>query len=366
MTGTNLGRQWLFRVAAVMLAVVVTLAVMELVAWAVLHKEWPRQPAMPTVAGNVLTGHGARLKPNLDLTQWFIISNQVVNFQTNSMGFRGKREFSLTKPADVLRILFLGDSVTLEAFLPEAETFPAMVEKILSATRKVEVINAAVSGIGLREEVYILKDTGLKMHPDVVVVGFYMNDSRPPWGFEKEYYTLPPWLMESSKVIEQYSYLYKWVWKRLLVHRFMRKNLASIWDWTADYNAGKWRTDQAAYQKVIKGAKLDFGSAWDENSWPVIYSGMDRLQELGKKYNFKPAVVIFPVTMQVRADFYDDFPQQKLLGYCRAHDLPCLDLLPILRAHKDEDLYFDMCHLKALGDQVVAPPIADFLRQVAR
>jgi len=353
-------RKWMFPLFAVLLALILTLGILELTAWALLHKKWERKPMVPSMEGIMLTAHGKRLKPNLELKLWHDETGHLVDFRSNSLGFRGK-EISIPKPPGTIRVLVLGDSVTLQTALPEDETYTDLAGKILSASFKVEVINAAVTGVGLMEEIGILKENGLRVQPDVVLLGFYLNDSRPAWGFEKEYYKLSPRLIEFSKTIEQYSYLYKWIWKRLLARRYMRKDLASIWDWTRDYNQGGWKTSKADYLKVIQGAKLDFGSAWQEKSWDTIYSGLDELAGLGEKNNFKLMVLIFPATIQVKSEFGDDYPQQKMMAYCREHSVPCLDLLPIFRQHMNEDTHFDYCHMTALGNQLIAKPVAEFL-----
>ena len=353
-------KNWAFRVAAVLLSVMVTLALLELVAWLLLHKKWPRTASIPTNEWVSLTGHGRRLKPNLDFEQMFEVSNRMVHFRTNSLGFRGK-EVSLEKKPGSTRILVLGDSITLSPFLPEEEVYPALLEKILSAARPVEVINAGVSDVGLEEELWIFKETAYKLKPDIVLLGFYLNDSRPPWGFENEYYHLPPWLIEKSKTVEQYSYLYKWVWKRFLVKHFLGRNAAARWDWRNEYVKENWITDQSAYQNVIKEASMDFGAAWQEDSWKKIYSGLDQMQTLAQKHNFKLSIIIFPVELQVRSQVYDAYPQQKMLAYCKEHSIPCLDLLPLLQEHKNQDIFFDHCHLNALGHQMIATPIASFL-----
>jgi len=353
-------RRILFRVAAIVLSILIILAILEIIAYLALHKKWPRKPPIPTNEWVVMTGRGRRLKPNLDFTQWFVVSNRVIHFQTNSLGFRG-REIALKKTPGVSRILILGDSITLSAFLPENEVYPALVEKILSRTQPVQVINGGVFDVGLKEEIYLLKDPGLKLDPDLAVIGFYLNDSRPPWGFENEYYRLPPWLTQLSKTIEQYSYLYKWIWKRFLVSHFLGPNAAARLDWREDYLKGDWRTDKAAYQKVIQEASMDFGAAWQEDSWKTIYSGLDELQSLARKNRFKLAVLIFPVGIQVKSEAADDYPQQKMKNYCAQTQIPCLDLLPVLREHKAEDIYFDHCHLNTLGHRIIAPSIAGFL-----
>ena len=349
-----------FPAVAVLLASAITLGALELVAWLALHKHWPRKPGIPTNEWVILTGHGRRLRPNLDFTQWFQMSGQNVRLRTNSIGFRGD-EVPVQKTPGKKRVLVLGDSITLAAYLPEDQTFTTLAAKILSASAPTEVINAGVYDVGLREEILILKESGLKLKPDLVVLGFYLNDSRPPWGFENEYYNLPPRLTEASKTLEQYSYLYMWIWRRILVTHFLGHNMAKRLNWQDEYNSSNWREDQAAYQHLIQSASLDWGSAWDEKSWTMLYSGLDELRGLAEKNHFQLVVLIFPVAVQVRSNVYDDFPQQKMKSYCASHQLPCLDLLPLLREHQAENIYYDHCHFTAEGHRLIAGPIAQFI-----
>jgi hypothetical protein len=354
----------LFPLIAVLMALIISLSGLEFIAWLFLHKKWPRNLQIEMSDWLIMTPHGKRLKPNQRLYISPDKDTAQFLFRINALGFRGK-QIDLNKPVDLKRILVLGDSITVASYLPEQDIYTSMIESSLSLSPeyRVEVLNAAVSDIGLKEEVWILKENGLKTEPDVVLLGFYLNDSRPPWGFENELLALPPSLVEFSKTLERYSYFYQWLWKRYLVTRFIGKNYGARQDYVKEIHDGKWRTDPDAYRHVIKTAYLDWGAAWDEKSWKQIYLLLDELQGLGKKNNFKLAILIFPVAMQVQSQVWDDFPQQKMKTYCQKNNIPCFDLLPLLREHKDEPIYRDNCHLTKLGHQVITPPIVAWLNQ---
>jgi len=98
-------------------------------------------------------------------------------FVTNSAGFRNDRDFAYDKPPDVLRILVLGDSHTQGYEVRQEATYAEVLRRSLSSeTRKVEVLNAGVSGFGTAEELAFLENEGYRYHPDVVVLGFFGND----------------------------------------------------------------------------------------------------------------------------------------------------------------------------------------------
>jgi lysophospholipase L1-like esterase len=97
---------------------------------------------------------------------------------TNNLGFRGS-DVALHKAAGVLRVLCLGDSYTFGAYVDDMETWPAQLELALKEGmpgREVEVINAGISGFTIVDELSFLEEQGLRLEPDVVVVGFVLND----------------------------------------------------------------------------------------------------------------------------------------------------------------------------------------------
>ncbi|TKB76745.1 MAG: hypothetical protein E8D45_05820, partial [Nitrospira sp.] len=97
-------------------------------------------------------------------------------FSTNSQGFRGTREYAVVKPPGVFRIVALGDSTTLGHGVEDDETFSAVLERQLSASRPTEVLNMGVSGFGTAEELIQLREVGLRYQPDLVVLGYWPND----------------------------------------------------------------------------------------------------------------------------------------------------------------------------------------------
>ncbi len=94
---------------------------------------------------------------------------------TNSMGFRD-REFGPPEPG-VFRILVLGDSVTFGHGVPGNATFARRLEVLLSTReRRVDVLNAGVPGWSTRQERIFYERHGEELAPDLVLVGFVLND----------------------------------------------------------------------------------------------------------------------------------------------------------------------------------------------
>ncbi len=94
----------------------------------------------------------------------------------NSYGFRD-REYELQKPAGTSRVVVIGDSVAFGNSLRPDEPFARQLEKLARHRgRAVEVLNLALGGYDTLQEVATLQDIGIQFAPDVVVVGYVVND----------------------------------------------------------------------------------------------------------------------------------------------------------------------------------------------
>ncbi len=99
----------------------------------------------------------------------------------NSHGLRD-REFSLQKMPNTFRIVTLGDSFTYGQGVLSQETYVKQLEMLLNVQRegqslRYEVLNAGVPGYNTRQEFLHLKEVGLQFEPDIVLIGYNMNDA---------------------------------------------------------------------------------------------------------------------------------------------------------------------------------------------
>src|SRR5262249_17933884 len=113
-----------------------------------------------------------------------------VDFRTNSKGLRD-REFSYERKPGNLRILMLGDSLTVGWGVPVEDTFSKRIERLYAAAGiDSEVINTGVGNYNTVQEVQSFLAAGQNYRPDVVVLNFFVNDAEPVAP------TVPPsWLM---------------------------------------------------------------------------------------------------------------------------------------------------------------------------
>ena len=131
-------------------------------------------PLIPRYVTN--SGFGVRVHSSNIVTH-HTTPDYRIKVQTNSLGIRGDKEITFTKPANVFRVLLLGDSFTFGYGVDVEQTYGALIESTLREKGiNAEVINLGVSGFGTAEELVMLNKRGLKFDPDLVIVGFCRND----------------------------------------------------------------------------------------------------------------------------------------------------------------------------------------------
>lgn len=95
----------------------------------------------------------------------------------NSAGMRD-REHAKQKEAGVFRILVLGDSFMEALQVPFEASLPSQLERALQERtgKRVEVVNAGVSGWGTDDELRYLKQYGRAWRPDLVLVAMTLHN----------------------------------------------------------------------------------------------------------------------------------------------------------------------------------------------
>ena len=301
---------------------------------------------------------GLRLRPNARV----LVKNQPTSgldvlIETNSLGFRDA-ELSASKSANERRILAIGDSITFGGHLAAHDVYVEQVEELLQIAEpelQIEVINAGIGDIGLAEAVDLLEGPGLAAQPDALLVGFYLNDSRPPWGFPGELGS-PGWLRRHSVLVDS-------VVRRLALRAWIERTGESRFAWVDALDRLDWRHDREAFHELAALAKYDWGAAWEDDSWTVIARQLDRIAAVASRHSLPVLIVAFPVAYQVYADFVDDGPQLRMAELARERDFAFLDLLPMLRSLSTRKPFYDQCHATPAANRAMARPIARALRE---
>ena len=97
----------------------------------------------------------------------------------NSNGYRNT-EFLASKPASTIRIACIGDSWTFGMNVDQDRTYPGRLAAWLHEAHpemRFDVQNFGVLGYSSFQGLQLLKTRALDQHPDIVAIGFGMNDS---------------------------------------------------------------------------------------------------------------------------------------------------------------------------------------------
>ncbi len=280
----------------------------------------------------------------------------------NGKGLRGP-ELSYSKPADSFRILYLGDSVTF-GFLIEGyeRTYPYLAEGILEnrQTRDVQTVNGAVGGYSPWQYFLYLSNEGVKYDPDLVVVSFVLNDVPDKFrlarfggvgdGIHLSHSISPThlWLIENSSLA--------YFAGKLAAGAILGRNI----------QRGATRRETYKVEMLVDSPDLPE----IQKAWQVTLENLDKIFNFCRQKDIPVVLVIFPYSFQF-ADIKNlAGPQNILNQYAAQHQIPTLDLLPVLaekmktEGRASKDYFLDQCHLSPTGNRVVAEIIADFfLRQ---
>ncbi len=153
------------------------------------------------------------LAPNLSQNFGFASDRaKTYEVKSNSLGFRDREFKDLNRFKK--RVVVLGDSYTLGEAVAAENAFPQVTEKLLNqkSPNSVGVMNLGQGGYDTIQEAAVLEELGPKLHPDVVVLEYTMNDAEPP-------------NQRIANPAIMYQYAYSWAWedfKISLQHHFLK------------------------------------------------------------------------------------------------------------------------------------------------
>jgi hypothetical protein len=322
------------------------------------------------------TPQGRRLRPSTKATiKQHSVSGRSITVTTNSLGFRGG-EIAAQKSAP--RVLFLGDSITIGDYLEDHETFVHQVAlRAKQNNINIETINTGVGSIDTMTELAILKEKGLSTKPDIVVLGFYLNDFQPSRALLLT--VLPPWLAWSRLVQLTHKALasLRYKWMDNTVYAF-KKQQAAQWVSEVESRFSAIAQDSTVgasdtpFAKEVLHNKTDWGLAWSTSAWQHMGPLIAEFKSIAQAHGFKPVIVMFPAYPQVvtTPDNIVIEPQRRMQSLAKANGIAFLDLLPHFRElHSRKNWthgpqFYDQCHHSAAVNEEISRWIWDFLRSM--
>jgi lysophospholipase L1-like esterase len=189
-------------------------------------------------------------------------NNPVWEIALNSRGFRDT-EFPAPKHPQSFRILCLGDSWTFGANVGQDMTYPSQLGELLRRNhpdKQFEVLNAGVLGYSSFQGLELLKMIIEGLNPDLVIIGFAMNDASIAGYRDKDFaaslHQPAPWTQSLGKEAERLE-LYKLA--RYLIGRWTEQSnsVGDLLKSLQEADSGDWWTatgrkvmDQDGYDKM--------------------------------------------------------------------------------------------------------------------
>jgi lysophospholipase L1-like esterase len=264
-------------------------------------------------------------------------------FHVNKLGFRGP-EILKEKPPGTIRILCLGDSITMGSGLPDETIYPRVMEGILLDRypgHGFEVVNMGVSGYEIEEEYLQFKEEGLFLSPDAVVLQFCLNDV-PGVEFSDLVNPLRDLALPGKEFLLAHLAL-----ARLSRERYNRLGLRNTFLGLA--HLFEMAPESPESQRIEKGFRE--------------YEGMLReIASLCRDREFRFLLVIVPHRAQFEDRRARYIPQKRLIALSRKAGFDVLDLVPLFSALDSLPyVYPDPVHPHPQGHQIIAQAIIQWL-----
>ncbi len=263
--------------------------------------------------------------------------------QRNSLGFRDVEHRPGRLPG-TYRIVVIGDSIAKGLGVQDpADIFPSvMADRLDAAGLRADVVNLGVEGYNTQQEVEMLREKGLRFHPDLVVLAYCLNDR--DWPAHHLYREMLEAEQREGGVSS--ARLPPWIGRSAL-YRFLRYRV---------FAGGSGRPADERIQALIDEVQRD---TVDE------YFGV--LSDLARSHDFEVIVVIFPWLENLsRYERFED--HRRIIALAERAGFHHLDLLPMFiecERHYGHSVAADELHPNALGHRCAGLAIADRITRLA-
>lgn len=267
-------------------------------------------------------------------------ANNIIDHTLNSVGWRDD-EHSLTKPEGTFRILGLGDSYLFgQGVKPRdrcLDELPDRLKQVCPKT-KFETINTGQPGYNTFQELQSLKKCGWNYDPDLVILHFVPNDiepdiytKKPKVEFFTEYNTSflgTDWLSQHSEI---WALARRKIWGQIKGRAYVRESIDSFLN-----QPEKWESSRSAMAQIAEQCH--------EHDVPLL-------------------VVVFPFLINLNGDYPFQPIHDRVKQFCAESEIPFLDLRDSLRNYRGPELWVHPVdqHPNEIAHRLAADAIAEFI-----
>jgi len=260
----------------------------------------------------------------------------------NSLGMRD-REHEIEKQDEFFRILLLGDSF-MEAFQVRFEdSFPHLLEDILSkrVTFPIDVINPSVSGWSTDYQLTYLMRYGVKLKPDLILVAMTLHNDVSENLIQEFHFMKDGQLYEKPRQEIPLSDFVRLRVKGLLARNsHLVQLIRRYWNSRQATNAGN-RLDAHVANLISTDPNDDISLGWN-----MTQQLFDKTKTVAEGIGARLVICLLPLGMQVSDESLSQFaslqnldrkkislekPQQVMKEWGRSTGTEIIDLLPGFR-----------------------------------
>lgn len=244
-----------------------------------------------------------------------------VHHDVNPSGFRGPAVSP--DPKGAFRMVFLGDSFTFGEGVRNEDIYPEVTARLLRGKgRAIDACNLGVGGHNTTQSLDVLKRFGFGLQPDVVILGYNINDAEPPL-FEWDPASGQPVRRPRERDIEAEA-----APRRPPESGIHRLRLAQL----------AWNVKR---QRELTRQTIDYYHSVNDPSGAGFRESERALREiisLCREREVPCLVVMFPLLYELSDDYpFQDIHQRvgRVVGDAGGH---FFDLLPVLKGHRPAEL----------------------------
>ena len=268
------------------------------------------------------------------------------------------------KEASEFRILFLGDSFTFGRYgVTIAQTFPKILEKKLNAPH-FRVINTGVPGYDTYQESLYLKNQGIKLTPDMVILNFFVGNDFLENIQNHNVSVREGFLYLDSIEANIITNVRFFLLSHLYSYQIFEKSLINSSKSLKDVIKGKISLEEYQSKLYLTNNPSDM-----REQFARTIEILEDLRSFLVEKEIHLVLVIIPTNYQVdnalktdfiKSHFHDNFydlelPQKKLKEWGEKSAVSVIDLMPQMqKLDKNNDFYWPLNgHFNARGNEVV-------------
>jgi len=246
------------------------------------------------------------------------------------------------------RIVVLGDSVSFGLGVRQEAIWPALLERRLQreGLQPGAVENLAIWAYNTANEADALREDGLPLRPEVVILQFYMNDfsiAPPP---KPGAAAPPPSLGQRLTALKN-----RLLFRSALYRRLYQTGTGLSFALFHDLRRRRFPETLNDAEPRGQSARL---RATPDDADVAAFREVRAIRDLAQSHGARLLVVLSPDEVQLFTGRFDVI-NERMHAFCAREGIDLLDPLPVYRASPDRlDLYYDGVHYSPRGHALLA------------